>query len=173
MEQTITTWFIKPSTNYDHLNHLHWEDLLTYILVDTDATGTQHCLRPTATLPCSLSAWSQPPQSAQQQQRLLLPTLVQVGGLDNCTGIHNSPQKSKSVQHGHLPSLLHKLACKRTCMHTHVGAHAHAGTCASTKTWGTACIAQYPFPSFFAQRWYVTHIQKHTKELRCPYASYL
>ena len=141
MGQTIT-WFIKPSTNYDHLNHHHWEDLLNYILVGTDATGTQHCLRPTATLPCSPSAWSQPPQSAQQQQRLLLPTLVQVEGLDNCKGIHNSPRISKSVQHGHLPSLLSQLACTCACVHVHACTHAcaHTRARACTHTYVCACV---------------------------------
>jgi len=123
---TITTWFIKTSTNYDHLNHHHWEDLLTYILVATYATGTQHCSRSTATLPRSPSAWNPPPQSAQQQQqRLLLPTLVQVEGLDNCKAIHNSPRKSISVQHGHLPSLLGQLACAHTQARTRARTHTH------------------------------------------------
>ena len=145
MEQTITTWFIKPSTNYDRLNHHQWEDLLTYILVAIDATGIQYCLRSTATLPRSPSAWSHPPQSAQQQQqqqqqqRLLLPTLVQVEGLDNCKGIHNSPWKSKSVQHGHLPSLLGQLACTRT----HARAHTHQYKNMRHSLYNTISISQF------------------------------
>jgi hypothetical protein len=38
VKQTITTWLKKHSKNYAHLNHHHCEDLLTNILVNTDAT---------------------------------------------------------------------------------------------------------------------------------------
>jgi len=49
-------------------------------------------------------------------------------GLDNCKGIHNSPRISKSVKHGHLPSLLGKLACTCACARVRTRTHTHKHT---------------------------------------------
>jgi hypothetical protein len=41
MGQTITTWSIKPSTNYDHLNHHHWEDLFFFFFFSGPVNSTE------------------------------------------------------------------------------------------------------------------------------------